>query len=502
MSSYSYFQHEQQNQNSFFDLSTSSTDDFDFFNIDTGRQQKECPGNKPFRKRRDDTNVVINKLYEATLMRRPGGEHEIVRTGGRKNKNEILGLTNARFVKEKHLNGVKYSRDVELVRSIHTNVKNGEFILVLRTDGRIVAMSDEVEYHLNKTMRSLYTQCMNIFECLDKSDGDKLQSILDLSDDPTNKEHRLVCTLRLPKGKRPSRTREDIKTITMAGHFYSCHNSNYDRLFIARCEALVSHTANETSSSQIPFINNTIMKLTLNDDMTICMISSNVKDILDYSRNEIIGSWFGRFLETKDLEKFETILQRNLQTPTNVHDIFDMYTKNGENRLTFLCQIRPTRERRSKSIKYTIIAQLIDPSMRNEYMKYVHTEIELDQTTIQVEHVDLVSPTMPKTSEDTIMVQSPSLAMGLLMSDNTTTTNNNNEFCHQQQLSPFARTLSNVVAPFIFDDESLQLFEHKYDQCQTNLPMQYWPNKIIDDTYIKYQLEQELASIDALIDEF
>ncbi|CAF1227353.1 unnamed protein product [Rotaria sp. Silwood1] len=497
MSLHSYYQYEQQNQNSFFDLSTGSITDFDFLNIDTGRQQKEFDANKPFRKRRDDTNAIINKLYEATLMRRPG-EREIVRIGGRKNKNEILGLTNARFVKEKHLNGIKYSRDVELVRGIHTNVKNGEFVLVLRTDGRIVAMSDEVEYHLNKTMRSLYTQCMNIFECLDKTDSDKLQSILNLSDDPANKEHRLVCTLRLPKGKRPSRTREDIKTITMTGHFYSCHNPSYDRLFIARCEALVSRTVNGTSSSQIPFINNTTMKLTLNDDMTVSMISSNVKDILGYSRNEIIGNWFGRFLETNDLEKFETIQRTNSQTPTHVHDIFDIYTKNGDNRLTFLCQIRPTRERRSKSIKYAIIAQLIDPSTRNEYMKYVHTDIEQEQTIIKVEHVDLVSPIMPKTSEDSIMIQSPSLAMGLLMSDNI----NNNEFCYQQQLSPVTRTLSNVVAPFIWDDESSQLFENQYDQYQTNLPMQYWPEKIIGDTYIKYQLEQELASIDALISEF
>jgi hypothetical protein len=103
-------------------------------------------------------------------MRRPD-QREIVRIGGRKNKNEILGLTNARLIKEKHLNGVKYSRkkisfffsksifhflmitgDIELVRGIHTNVNNGEFVLVLRTDGRIVAMSDEVEQHLGKTM--------------------------------------------------------------------------------------------------------------------------------------------------------------------------------------------------------------------------------------------------------------------------------------------------------------------------------------------------------------
>ena len=34
---------------------------------------------------------------------------------------------------------------------------------------------------------------------------------------------------------------------------------------------------------------------------------SSVKDILGYSRNEIIGSWFGRFLTTDDLDKFETI---------------------------------------------------------------------------------------------------------------------------------------------------------------------------------------------------
>lgn len=49
-----------------------------------------------------------------------------------------------------------------------------------------------------------------------------------------------------------------------------------------------------------------------------------------------------------------------VQKPTNVRDIIDMYTKNGDDRLTFLCQIRPIRERRSKSIKYSIIAQLIE----------------------------------------------------------------------------------------------------------------------------------------------
>ncbi len=52
---------------------------------------------------------------------------------------------------------------------------------------------------------------MNMYECLDKTDGKKLRSILNLSVDLANEEHQLVCTFRLPKGKRPSRTREDIK---------------------------------------------------------------------------------------------------------------------------------------------------------------------------------------------------------------------------------------------------------------------------------------------------
>jgi PAS domain-containing protein len=354
-------------------------------------------------------------------------------------------------------------------------------------------MSDEVEQHLGKTMRSLYTQCMNIFECLDKTDGEKLRSVLDSSDDLADKEHRLVCTFRLPKGKRPSRTREDVKAISMAGHFYSCHDSFYDQLFIARCEALVSHTTNGTSSSQTAMVNNTMIKLTLNDDMTVSMISSNIKDILGYSRNEIIGNWFGRFLATDDLEKFETMRQKHFQneqqTPTNVCDIFDIYTNNGENRLTFLCQIRPTRERRSKSIKYSIVAQLIDPSMRDEYIKYIHAETESNQVPIKVEQVNLVSP---KTSEDSIMANSPSLAMGLLMFDNVYT----NEFSHQQQPSPVSRSLSNVVAPFIFDDESAQLFAYE------NPNMQFWPIKTMDDTFIKCQLEHELASIDALFNDY
>ena len=102
--------------------------------------------------------------------------------------------------------------------------------------------------------------------------------------------------------------------------------------------------------------------------------------ILFYSRNEMIGNWLGRYLPTNDLEKFETIRQRYCKNtlfiylfflnnvfilvqheqPTSVCDIFDIYTNNGDGRLTFLYQIRPIRERRSKVIKFYIVAQLIE----------------------------------------------------------------------------------------------------------------------------------------------
>lgn len=56
---------------------------------------------------------------------------------------------------------------------------------------------------------------MNLYDCLDKADREKLHAVLEKSGDLANKEHSLVCTFRLPKGKRPSRTREDVKVGTI-----------------------------------------------------------------------------------------------------------------------------------------------------------------------------------------------------------------------------------------------------------------------------------------------
>lgn len=84
--------------------------------------------------------------------------------------------------------------------------------------------------------------------------------------------------------------------------------------------------------------------------------------------------------------------------------------------------------------------------------------------------------------------------MGLLMFDP------HELFPQQQQTSTFARSLSDFVAPFIFDDEPIKLWDCEYDQCSPNT--QYWPTKITNETYVKYQLDQELANIDALLDDF
>jgi hypothetical protein len=69
----------------------------------------------------------------------------------------------------------------------------------------------------------------------------------------------------------------------MAGHFYSCDDSSsapHEKLFIARCEALISRTTNGSSSSAPSMIANnndntiSMVKMTLNEDMSISVASS------------------------------------------------------------------------------------------------------------------------------------------------------------------------------------------------------------------------------------
>ncbi len=71
----------------------------------------------------------------------------------------------------------------------------------------------------------------------------------------------------------------------MAGHFYSCHDSSStsnEKLFIARCQALVSRTTNGSNASQTMMLGNThahndntgsMLKMIFNEDMSINFVS-------------------------------------------------------------------------------------------------------------------------------------------------------------------------------------------------------------------------------------
>jgi hypothetical protein len=91
------------------------------------------------------------------------------------------------------------------------------------------------------------------------------------------------------------------------------------------------------------------------------------------------------------------------------------------------------------------------------------------------------------------VANSPSLAMGLLVSDNTTTI----DFINSQQCSPFHRSLSNVVAPVNFDDESWkQLLNFDFNQYSNTTNFSYCPTKSFDaPPFVEYQPGLELDDI-------
>jgi len=100
------------------------------------------------------------------------------------------------------------------------------FIIVLNTSGRIILLSDNVEYYLRKNVvrmnhlliilflnrfifkRSLYPQLTSIYDCVSKDDHDAIRQILST---PTMNEKRAICTWILPRGKRPNRSHAETK---------------------------------------------------------------------------------------------------------------------------------------------------------------------------------------------------------------------------------------------------------------------------------------------------
>lgn len=80
----------------------------------------------------------------------------------------------------------------------------------------------------------------------------------------------------------------------------------------------------------------------------------------------------------------------------------------------------------------------------------------------------LVSPSVSKTSEDTLLAYSPSLSGGLLMFDNVS----QHSDAHQQY-SPLARSLSDFVAPVNIDEQSwADVFDFAFEP-QYPIPNQF-----------------------------
>ncbi|CAM2708144.1 unnamed protein product [Rotaria socialis] len=499
---------------------------------DSYAQQEETKAEKEFviqasTKHRDSIDFQFIRLLRETLNARPE-KNIALKPESRTNRNVTLCAAITRLLKEIYLSSITYSRNYQLLCGIPLNVSNNQFLLVMRTDGRIIAISDEAKHHLRKEMRVLYAQMINILDCLDNTDRDKLQTVFRSSVDFPNQEHSLICTLRLPKGKRPSRINEDVTTINMSGHFYACddESSSSEKLFIAHCEPLISSTAKGKHSSQSVTKANsdnsrsTIM-FTLQENMMISDVSLNVKDILGYKRQEMIGQYFGRYLIADYLEKFETIRQKFFEhaaqqqpqqqqkaSPMNVFEVLDMYGNNGDERLTFLCQLRIHRKPRSKPIEFIVTAQLIDPSLRDQYIQCMQSELEINPISTEIQQVNLVHLSASAPIEKSTIVPSSSRNVDDIVYSNISSNNShqpphspfngqfssedpiwssiddefwkqicnfecdpspsNNSFHHQQH-SAFVRQLSTGVAPLGFDNgDSENFFNADFNRSPSN----------------------------------
>ena len=102
------------------------------------------------------------------------------------------------------------------------------FIIVLNQAGRIILISDNVEYYLRKNVvcrkhtayfsqemyivfyfkQSLYPQLTSIYDCVSKDDHENIRRMLSI---PTMDEKHAICTWILPRGKRPNRSQTETK---------------------------------------------------------------------------------------------------------------------------------------------------------------------------------------------------------------------------------------------------------------------------------------------------
>jgi hypothetical protein len=107
----------------------------------------EC--NSTPHKRRRQTNQALEALGQ--LIK----DSTLDDVDNKLNKNDILSLTLARLLRRKYWSSNLSNTNVELAAGIEsssiTDDLNG-FIIVLNTSGRIILMSDNVEYYLRKNV--------------------------------------------------------------------------------------------------------------------------------------------------------------------------------------------------------------------------------------------------------------------------------------------------------------------------------------------------------------
>jgi PAS domain S-box-containing protein len=354
-------------------------------------------------KRRRQTNQALEALGQ--LIKDPTMDD----VDNKLNKNDILSLTLSRLLREKYWSSRLPNRNVQLSAGIESSSLIDElnsFIIVLNSNGRIVLMSDNIECYLRKSVRSLYPQLTSIYDCVNSSDHDSIRRLLST---PINVEQRIICTWNLPRGKRPSRTHTESKSMLMTGHFVLINNEEnkeqQEPLFIARCEQILSSTPNIPTNS-IGLTNTTTFRFVLTEQLNISEISSNTESLLGYKAEELIDQNMARFVVSEHLQTLEQARQNCImgQHYTTMN-VLDFYTRNGD-RLTFLCNTHMLVEGRRKAMKLGFLAQLIDPSVQYECAMYANKQnLERLKNSVQQE-TTLVSNMKINTSVTTNILSS------------------------------------------------------------------------------------------------
>lgn len=328
------------------------------------------------------------------------------------NKNDILSLTISRLLRRKYNPSNLINPNIALAHGLLCESLDEQingFLFVVNPQGRIIFISDNAEYYLRKNVRALYSQLTSIYQCIGSDYHESFRQILSRE---TTDEQRLICSWHLPRGKRPSRTHSESRTMLISGHYIYLHvdkrKDQQEPLFVARCEQILSSTPNIPSNS-LGLSSPTTLRLILNDQFQLNEISTNTQTILGYSAEQLMDQSLKRFVASE----YWTLLDESrdkciVGQHCTVMNVVDFYNSNGD-RLTFLCNMHTLIENRRKALKFGFLAQLIDPSMRDECIKYAnHQNVERLKSTVQTESILLSNSfgTMPTMMMD----QSPPIA--------------------------------------------------------------------------------------------